>query len=291
MDNLEKMAIKVSIISIISNVFLTIIKFTAGFISHSKGLISDAVHSLSDVLSTFVVIIGIKLSNKKADKDHPYGHERLECVASIVLSVMLMLTALGILTSGVENLMSKKSTIIISSTLALIVSIVSILIKEIMYWYTRLVAKKVNSSSLLADAWHHRSDALSSIGSFIGIVGVKLGFPIFDVIASIVISLFIIKVAIDIFKDAIDKMVDKACDDIVINKIKDIILSNKNVLGIDDLKTRQFGNRYYVDVEIAVNKNMSVKNGHLVAHEVHDIVEKDIPNVKHCMVHVNPKED
>lgn len=288
MNNNEKEAMKVSFVSIISNVILTVIKFIAGVISHSGAMISDAVHSLSDVLSTFVVIIGVKLSNKKADKEHPYGHERLECVASIILAVMLMLTGFGIGATGIGNIIKGKHIILVSGTLALSIAIISILVKEAMYWYTRNTAKKINSGALLADAWHHRSDALSSVGSFIGILGAKLGFPVLDSIASIIISLFIIKVAYDIFKDAIDKMVDKACDENTIKKIEDIIYENEKVVNIDDLKTRQFGNRYYIDVEISVDKNMSVLNAHDVAQSVHDDIENRLPSTKHCMVHVNP---
>jgi cation diffusion facilitator family transporter len=291
MINNEKEAIKVSVISIVSNIFLTIIKFIAGLISHSQAMISDSIHSLSDVLSTFVVIIGVKLSNKKADKEHPYGHERLECVASIILSVMLIFTGIAIGITGIKNIISRKYVILISGTLALIIAILSILVKEAMYWYTKIVAKKINSGALLADAWHHRSDALSSIGSFIGILGTKLGFPVLDSIASIIICLFIIKVAIDIFKDAIDKMVDRACDEETINKIETIINKNKKVISIDDLKTRQFGNRYYIDVEISVDKNMSILSAHSIAQNLHDTIEEKIPFVKHCMVHVNPNEE
>ena len=273
MNNNEKEAMKVSVVSIVSNVFLTIIKFIAGFISHSGAMISDAIHSLSDVLSTFVVIIGVKLSNKKADKEHPYGHERLECVASIILAVMLALTGVGIGANGIGNIIKGKYIILVSGTLALVIAVVSILVKEAMYWYTRNTAKKINSGALLADAWHHRSDALSSVGSFIGILGAKLGFPVLDSIASVIICLFVIKVAYDIFKDAVDKMVDKSCDEDTIKKIEDIIYENKEVVKIDDLKTRQFGNRYYIDVEISVDKNMSVLNAHDVAQNVHDDIE------------------
>lgn len=288
MNNNEKKAMEVSIVSIVSNVFLTIIKFIAGFISHSGAMISDAIHSLSDVLSTFVVIIGVKLSNKKADKEHPYGHERLECVASIILAVMLALTGIGIGMTGIGNIIKGKYVILLSSTLALVIAAISIIAKEAMYWYTRNAAKKINSGALLADAWHHRSDALSSVGSFIGILGAKLGFPVLDSLASIIICLFIVKVAYDIFKDAIDKMVDKSCDEDTIKKIEDIIYENKEVVKIDDLKTRQFGNRYYIDVEISVDKEMSVLNAHGIAQNVHDDIEKRLPSTKHCMVHVNP---
>ncbi len=290
MNNNEKQAMKVSVVSIVSNVFLTIIKFIAGFISHSGAMISDAIHSLSDVLSTFVVIIGVKLSNKKADKEHPYGHERLECVASIILAVMLALTGIGIGANGIGNIIKGKYIILVSGTLALVIAAISIIAKEAMYWYTRNAAKKINSGALLADAWHHRSDALSSVGSFIGILGAKLGFPVLDSLASIIICLFIVKVAYDIFKDAVDKMVDKSCDEDTIKKIEDIIYENKEVVKIDDLKTRQFGNRYYIDVEISVDKNMSVLNAHDVAQNVHDDIENRLPSTKHCMIHVNPND-
>jgi len=288
MNNNEKKAMKVSIVSIVSNIFLTIIKFIAGFISHSGAMISDAIHSLSDVLSTFVVIIGVKLSNKKADKEHPYGHERLECVASIILAVMLALTGIGIGMTGIGNIIKGKYVILLSSTLALVIAAISIIAKEAMYWYTRNAAKKINSGALLADAWHHRSDALSSVGSFVGILGAKLGLPVLDSLASIIICLFIIKVAYDIFKDAIDKMVDKSCDEATIKRIEDIIYENKDIIKIDDLRTRMFGNKYYIDVEISVDKEMSVLNAHSIAQNVHDDIEKRLPSTKHCMVHVNP---
>lgn len=288
MNKNEKESIKVSLISIVANVVLTIIKLITGFISHSSAMISDAIHSLSDVLSTFVVIIGVKLSNKKPDKEHPYGHERFECVASIILAIMLMVTGFLIGIGGLKNIISGKKTILFSGTLALLISLFSILVKETMYWYTRNVAKKINSGALLADAWHHRSDALSSIGSFVGILGTKMGIYIFDSIASLIISLFIIKVAYDIFKDAINKMVDKSCDESIINNIKEIIYENDSVIKIDELKTRQFGNKYYIDIEISVDKNMSVYDAHSIAHKVHDNLEERLPLIKHCMIHVNP---
>ena len=159
-----------------------------------------------------------------------------------------------------------------------------------MYQYTIRVSKKINSAALKADAWHHRSDALSSIGSFIGILGSRLGFKIFDPLASVIISLCIIKVSIDIFKDAIDKMVDKSCDKEVIDKVISVIEKNESVKNIDDIKTRQFGNKAYVDVEISVDENLLLKDAHKIAEEIHDSVENEINIVKHCMVHVNPYE-
>ena len=289
MKNNEKIAIKVSIISIILNCLLTLIKFISGVISKSSAMISDSVHSLSDVLSTFVVIIGVKISNKKADSDHPYGHERIECVSAIILSGMLFIIGALIGINGIKNV-TNSSNLVMPGVLALIASIISIISKEAMYQYTIRVSKKINSAALKADAWHHRSDALSSIGSFIGILGSRLGFKIFDPLASVIISLCIIKVSIDIFKDAIDKMVDKSCDKEVIDKVISVIEKNESVKNIDDIKTRQFGNKAYVDVEISVDENLLLKYAHKVAEEIHDSVENEINIVKHCMVHVNPYE-
>lgn len=289
MKNNEKIAIKVSVISIILNCLLTLIKFISGVISKSSAMISDSVHSLSDVLSTFVVIIGVKISNKKADIDHPYGHERIECVSAIILSGMLFIIGALIGINGIKNV-TNSSNLVMPGVLALIASIISIISKEAMYQYTIRVSKKINSAALKADAWHHRSDALSSIGSFIGILGSRLGFKIFDPLASVIISLCIIKVSIDIFKDAIDKMVDKSCDKEVIDKVISVIEKNESVKNIDDIKTRQFGNKAYVDVEISVDENLLLKDAHKVAEEIHNSVENEINIVKHCMVHVNPYE-
>lgn len=289
MKNNEKIAIKVSVISIILNCLLTLIKFISGVISKSSAMISDSVHSLSDVLSTFVVIIGVKISNKKADSDHPYGHERIECVSAIILSGMLFIIGALIGINGIRNV-TNSSNLVMPGVLALIASIISIISKEAMYQYTIRVSKKINSAALKADAWHHRSDALSSIGSFIGILGSRLGFKIFDPLASVIISLCIIKVSIDIFKDAIDKMVDKSCDKEVIDKVISVIEKNESVKNIDDIKTRQFGNKAYVDVEISVDENLLLKDAHKVAEEIHNSVENEINIVKHCMVHVNPYE-
>lgn len=289
MKNNEKIAIKVSVISIILNCLLTLIKFISGVISKSSAMISDSVHSLSDVLSTFVVIIGVKIANKKADSDHPYGHERIECVSAIILSGMLFIIGALIGINGIKNV-TNSSNLVMPGVLALIASIISIISKEAMYQYTIRVSKKINSAALKADAWHHRSDSLSSIGSFIGILGSRLGFKIFDPLASVIISLCIIKVSIDIFKDAIDKMVDKSCDKEVIDKVISVIEKNESVKNIDDIKTRQFGNKAYVDVEISVDENLLLKDAHKVAEEIHNSVENEINIVKHCMVHVNPYE-
>ena len=175
----EKIAMRVSVVSIVVNLILSFFKLMAGFIGNSGAMVSDAVHSASDVFSTLIVIVGVKISGKKSDTHHPYGHERMECVAAIILAVILFATGIGIGISGVEKIISGSETgIEIPGVIALVAAVVSIAVKEWMYWYTRAAAKKINSGALMADAWHHRSDSLSSIGAFVGILGARLGFPI-----------------------------------------------------------------------------------------------------------------
>ncbi len=289
--NFQKVANKVSFATITGNVLLSIFKLLAGIIAHSNAMISDAIHSASDVFSTIIVLIGIKLSSKNPDKEHPYGHERLECVAAVVLSVILLITGLGIGMEALKTILhGDYRNLQVPGILALVASIVSIAVKEGMYRYTRYYAKKIDSSALLADAWHHRSDAISSIGALVGIAGARLGYPIMDSLASFVIFIFIVKAAYDIFKDAIDKMVDHSCDESTETKLRDCVRKNENVLGIDLLQTRIFGNKIYVDVEIAVDGTMSLQEAHGIAEAVHDSIEKNFSKVKHIMVHVNPNK-
>ena len=286
----EQIAIRVSKNTIIGNTILSAIKLFAGFYSNSAAMISDAVHSLSDVLTTFIVIIGVNLSGKKPDKDHPYGHERMECVAAIILSLVLFLVGILIGYDGVQRIASGNyGEIAVPGVLALIAAIISIISKEAMYWYTLAAAKKINSGALKADAWHHRSDALSSIGSFAGILGARLGFPVLDPVACVIICIFILKVAINIFMDSIGKMTDKACDESVVDEIRAVVSAQGAIHRIDQIKTRLFGDKIYVDLEIGVNGDATLSEAHDIAQQVHDAIEKQFPTVKHCMVHVNPE--
>ena len=285
MDNKE--GIKVAKVTLLLNAFLAVIKFVSGLIGKSSAMVSDAVHSFSDVFSTIVVIIGLQISGKKSDKNHPYGHERLESIAAIVLAFSLFITGILIGIEGFNNL--KNQTIIIPKIFVLFIALLTILVKEWMYHYTIKEAKKINSDSLKADAWHHRSDALSSVGALIGITGSILGLWYFDIAASILIALVIIKVALDIFKEGVDKLVDKSCDEETVKEIKKIIKDIDGVISIDLLKTRIFGNKIYIDLEISADKNLTFLKAHEIAHEVHDEIESKIKHVKHCMVHINPK--
>ena len=288
-DNGKQIAIRVSIVSVAVNILLSVLKLAAGLIAHSGAMVSDAVQSASDVFSTFVVMIGVHMASKEADEEHPYGHERMECVAAIVLAAVLFATGLAIGYTGLEQLLGGYEEIKVPGALALLAAVVSIGVKEWMYWYTVLAAKKINSGALKADAWHHRSDALSSVGALFGIAGARMGYPFLDCVASVIICAFVIKAAYDIFKDAVDKMLDTACDKDTVKKLQKIILNQPGVLGISKLTTRIFGSKIYVDVEIEADGDMTLRAAHEVAENVHHAIEQGASDVKHCMVHVNPR--
>ncbi|NFL35347.1 cation transporter [Clostridium botulinum] len=287
LNNNERLKIgyRVSIVIIIGNVILSIIKIGIGIIASSKAMIADGVHSLSDVFSTIGVIIGLKLSSKKADKEHPYGHEKFESLTSVFLGIMLVLVSLGIGFSGIKNLIYGNYSI--PGSLAIFAAVISIVSKEAMYWYTLKYAEKINSTSLKADAWHHRSDSFSSIGALIGIIGARMGFPMLDPAIALVISIIIIKVSYDILKQSINQLMDTSIGDDAIKKMNAAIHSIDGVKNIDNLKTRFHSSKIYVDVEISVESDISVEEGHKIAMNVHNIIEKN-KDVKHCMVHVNP---
>ena len=289
MEQEKKTAMRVSAVTIVWNVILSIFKLIAGIVGHSGAMISDAVHSASDVFSTIIVILGINIASRQSDDDHQYGHDRLECVAAILLAVVLFATGIGIGIGGINKIITGTAgEDEIPGMIALLAAVASILVKESMFWYTRSAAKKINSGALMADAWHHRSDALSSIGALIGIGGARLGFPVLDPIASVIICVFIVKAAYDIFKDAVDKMVDKSCDEETEEKMRRLIEEQQGVLKVDVLRTRLFGAKMYVDIEIAADGDITLREGHEIAQVVHDKVEEEFPLVKHCMVHVNP---
>lgn len=287
----KKIIMRVSNISIVVNVLLSAIKFVVGVIANSGAMISDAIHSVSDVFSTIIVMIGANAAAKDPDQEHPYGHDRMECIAAIVLAIVLFITGIGVGITGVKKIFGGNyGDLAVPGALALVAAVISIVVKEGMFWYTRFYGKKVDSTALLADAWHHRSDALSSVGSFIGILGARLGFPICDPLASVVICLFIVKAAYNICKEALDKMVDKSCDDETERKMPDLIKSQEGVISLDLLMTRMFGSKLYVDVEIGADENTPLRDSHAIAENVHNAIEANFPKVKHCMVHVNPVE-
>jgi len=289
----ENMIIRrLSFVGIAGNVILSAFKLFAGIVGKSGAMISDAVHSLSDVFATFIAFLGSLMSRKSADTEHPYGHERIECVASLILGIILLITGCGIGWTGIQSVFAENyEALAVPHGIALIAALVSVIAKEGMYWYTRYYAKLLHSEAFMADAWHHRSDALSSIGSFIGIGGAMLGFPVMDSAASLIICLFILKVAYDILKNALRNMLDTSCGKAYEQKLSDFIQAREGVVRVDLLNTRMFGNKVYVDLEIAVNGDVSLREAHAIAENVHDGVEKEFDDVKHIMIHVNPAQE
>ncbi|MBR2853254.1 MAG: cation transporter [Clostridia bacterium] len=282
---------QLSRVGIFGNILLAAFKLFAGIFGKSGAMVSDAVHSLSDVFATLIAWIGVRLSRQKEDAEHPYGHERLECVASLLLGLILAGTGIGIGWSGIRKLLWERGNIEVPTLLPLIAAVVSIVVKEGMFQYTMHYAKKLDSAAFKADAWHHRSGAISSVGSFIGIGMAKLGFPIMDPIASLLICVLILKVAFDISRDAVYKMLDTSGDKAFEQRLRTFIEAQDGVRRIDLLRTRQFGNRIYVDLEIAVKADISLRDAHRIAERVHSAVEKEFPKVKHVMIHVNPEDE
>lgn len=288
----EKRIIRqISFVGILGNILLSSFKLFAGIYGNSSAMVSDAVHSMSDVFATFIAMLGVKLSKRTADENHPYGHERLECLASLLLGVLLLVTGIGIGKVGLSNIFSGDyKNLTPPATIALVAAIVSIVTKEAMYWYTRYYAKLLNSSAFLADAWHHRSDAFSSIGSLVGIGGAMLGYPVLDSVASVVICLFILKVAYDILKTAVNNMLDTSCGEEYDRKLKSFITEQEGVVCVDMLRSRSFGNMVYVDLEMEVDGDIPLRQAHAIAERVHADVEAHFPEVKHIMIHINPAE-
>lgn len=281
---------RLSRVGVFGNILLAAFKLLAGILGRSGAMVSDAVHSLSDVFATLIAWIGVRLSRQAEDAEHPYGHERLECVASLILGLILAGTGIGIGWTGVRKLFGDRGSLEIPTLLPLIAAVVSIAVKEGMYHYTMHYARKLDSAAFKADAWHHRSDAFSSIGSFLGIGMAKLGLPIMDPIASLIICVLILKVAFDITRDALNKMLDTSCSGAFEQKLRAFIGTQAGVERVDLLRTRQFGNKIYVDLEIAVEPDISLLDAHGIAERVHSAVEGAFPNVKHVMIHVNPNE-
>ena len=284
---------RVTWIGMVVNIALSLLKLAAGILGRSGAMIADAVHSISDLATDVIVLIFARISSKPEDAGHNYGHGKYETLASILISLALIAVGGGILTDSIHNIRLVLTGEIIGrpGAIALIAAAISIVAKEVLYRYTVRVGRQTDSPSVVANAWHHRSDALSSVGSFVGILGARMGFPILDPIASVLICLMIIKVSYDIVRDAIDKLVDKSCDGETIRRMQTVIMEQEGVEGVDLLKTRLFGSKIYVDVEICADGNQTLIKAHEIAENVHHALERDFPDVKHCMVHVNPKQN
>jgi cation diffusion facilitator family transporter len=287
MENI-KIARKVTLVSIIGNVLLSIIKIIAGIIGNSSAMIADGIHSVSDIFTSVIAYLGVKFSAKEEDDDHQYGHEKIELVVSKILALILLGTGVMVAYNAIQVII--KGAYVIPGYIAVYAAILSIVFKEWMYHYTMKGAKQIGSNSLKVDAWHHRTDSLSSVAALVGITGAIFGYGILEPIASVIIAIFIGKVAVEIYIDSIKGLIDTSASEEMIEEIKSTVYDVDGVLAIDLLKTRLHGNKIYVDIEIAANGKLTLNESHEIAKKVHDSVEKNIEEVKHCMVHCNPKE-
>ena len=276
----SKIVRQTAAVGVFGNVLLSAFKLFAGIFGHSAAMVSDAVHSLSDVFATLIAYIGRRISEKPADKEHPYGHERFECIASILLGAILIATGVRIGVGCAESIINKTYlTATEPGVIALVAAVASIVTKEAMFWYTLHQAKRIKSSAFRADAWHHRSDALSSVGALIGIGAARMGYPVMDQVAGLIISVVILFVAAGIIKDAVNSMLDRAAAPEVEESMRRAI----------NEYAEETGNRVDIDSELGVDGDMKLKDAHDIAEGVHSLIEKNFADVKHVMVHLNPK--
>ncbi|MEW9096613.1 MAG: cation diffusion facilitator family transporter [Clostridiaceae bacterium] len=285
MDNV-KVGTRASWISIGVNLILSLLKLAGAILGKSTAMLADTVHSLADIVTTLVVIIGLKISNKDADENHPYGHEKFESIFTKIISLLLIFTGVSIGYKGVID--SIRGNLSSPGRIALIAAATSIIVKECLYWYTLIIARKIKSTSMEADAWHHRSDAISSIATFIGILGARMGFKILDPIAAILVCIIIVKVGVEYYLKAVKELVDHTASNDIIDRIRELSSDIEGVIKVNSLKTRIFGNKVYADVGICVDKNISIEEGHKIAETVHNTIENNIENIKHCSVYILP---
>lgn len=294
-DERQKTIYKVTLIGGAVNVILLAFKFVAGILGHSDAMVADAIHSLSDFITDLIVLLFVYISGRPQDKTHDYGHGKYETLALIFIGVALMAVAIGIFTNGAHKIVSwyHGEELAAPGMLAFWAALVSILLKELTYLYTIRKARQLNSSSMEANAWHHRSDALSSIGTAIGIGGaVLLGkrWTVLDPLASIVVGAFIVKVAFDLISRGIGELMEKSLPDEVEDEIMRIAASEPDVIEPHDLKTRRIGNRYAIELHILMNGDITLAKAHDHADSIEDQLKERFGENTHVAIHMEPKE-
>lgn len=291
----ERGIYKVTMIGSIVNFLLLVFKFVAGFMGHSAAMLADAVHSLSDFVTDLVVIVFVRISNKPQDKTHDYGHGKYETLATAIIGLLLLVVGFGILWNGASSIYAfiKGQQLEEPGIVALIAALVSIVAKEILYQYTVIEGKKLDSQAVIANAWHHRSDALSSIGTAIGIGGAILlgeNWRVLDPVAAVIVSFFIIKVAIQLLIPCVDELLEKSLPDEVEKEIEQALLSFPGVSEPHHLRTRRIGSYYAIEVHVRMDGNITLEEAHATAtaieHKLKDIFgEGTLINI-----HVEPKK-
>lgn len=289
----EKEIYKVTIIGAIGNLSLLIFKFIAGFLSNSAAMIADAVHSLSDFLTDIVVMIFVRISSKDEDENHHYGHGKFETLATVIIGIVLVAVGFGIMKNGITSIIevTKGNTIKSPGIIALVAALVSIIVKEILYRYTVIMGKKLDSPSVIANAWHHRSDAFSSIGTTLGIGGaIILGnkWTILDPIAAVVVSFFILKVAYQLTKAGLDELLEKSLPKEIEKKIIDILLSFDEISSPHHLRTRRIGKSYSIEVHIRMDGAMSLYDAHQITVEIEKKLKEGLHKDIFINIHMEP---
>ena len=293
MMNREKQIFRVTLLGSVANLLLVVFKFIAGIVGHSAAMIADAVHSLSDFITDIIVIIFVAISGKPEDSDHSYGHGKYETLATAVIGIILFFVGVGILISGIKAIVGalQGEPLQAPSLLALIAAVISVVVKEALYHYTVKRGKALDSSSVVANAWHHRSDALSSIGTAIGIGGaVFLGeqWRILDPIAAVVVSIFIIKVAVELIKPCIDELVERSLPEEVEQRIHALILQSPQVSSPHHLRTRRIGSCIAIEVHIRMDGQISLSEAHQVASDIERRLKAEFGEKTHIGIHMEP---
>lgn len=280
-------------IGIFANLFLTIIKGLGGFLSGSKALIADALHSASDIVSSVVILFAVRISNKPPDKEHPYGHGKAENIASIIVALLLIVVGIEISISSIKILFGQNP--LAPTQVALYIIIFSIILKEILFQYKMRLGKKYKSTALISDAWHHRSDSLSSLAALIGvggaILGEKLELPLLiygDAVAGVVVSIIVIKVGYDLAKESSLVVLEKVLSDEDISKYRKTLLSIEGINHIDELLARTHGSYVIIDLKISVDSKLNVREGHNIGKSAKKALMNTHPEVSNVLVHINP---
>ena len=280
---------RVAVVSGLVNLFLGLAQILIGLVANSAALVADGVHSASDLLSDLLVWFAARHAAQAPDKDHPYGHGRFETAATLGLGILLALVALGIVWNGIERLFDADRPI--PGQIALLVAFVGILAKESLYWYTLAVARRLNSEMLRANAWHHRSDAISSVVVLIGVGGAVMGFSYMDAIAAIVVGLMVAKIGWDLGWSAMTELVDTALDEAQVTEAMRVIMGIDGVRSVHMLRTRRHGAEASADVHVQVAPRLSVSEGHMISQAVEDRLVERVGSITDVTVHIDPEDD
>ena len=291
----EKEITRVTWIGSIVNFVLVVLKFVAGIVGHSAAMVADAVHSLSDFVTDIIVIVFVRISGKPEDESHDYGHGKYETLATAIIGLILLFVGVGILYNGAKSVVEALGgkALGVPGIWALVVAGASILLKELLYRYTIYKNRRLESQALVANAWHHRSDALSSIGTFIGIGGaIILGdrWRILDPIAAIVVSIFIMKVAIELLKPCVDELLERSLPADTEEDIMNVILSFDEVSAPHHLRTRRIGNHIAIEVHIRMRGDMTLHDAHLVTQNIESALKQKFGDKTHIGIHMEPEK-